>query len=218
MVDVNANADKGNISNECSLTCVLFSTAKQQPGHGQRATHPLPQWWTIAILLWYQVKCTETLRMYHTESAVMCHVVELCRSCVCGWISCMGHPRRPTHRCCFTALLPWFSRIIKTAYYTQRNTCTVFYSPWLFSVVFTIPLSLSCISHFLMHQLSPPLLQRGVAEALSAVWGHLPSQLWPVEVRGACGEPLEGVSHVQWAVPARLRSAALREACAHPFR
>lgn len=83
------------------------------------------------------------------------------------------------------------------------------FSPSLFWLV--------CIYHFLMHQLSPALLQRRVAEALSPVWGHLPSELWPVQVRGACGEPLEGVSHVQRAVPLRLRPAAVREARAHSF-
>lgn len=113
------------------------STANQQPGHGQRASHPLPQRWTNAVLLWYQVKCTKALRKYHTESAVMCHVVELCRSCVCGWISCMGHPHRPTHRCCFTASLRWFSGIIKTAYYAQTSFIRL---AFFCSLVFSIPL------------------------------------------------------------------------------
>lgn len=55
-------------------------------------------------------------------------------------------------------------------------------------------------------------------EAMPPLWGHLPTQLRPEQIRGARGEPLEDLPHVQRAVPAGLRPEGVREPRAHPLR
>ncbi len=66
-------------------------------------------------------------------------------------------------------------------------------------------------------RLSSSRLQHG-HEAMSAVWGHLPTQLRPEQVWGARGEPLENLPHVQRAVPTGLRPESVWESRAHSLR
>lgn len=70
--------------------------------------------------------------------------------------------------------------------------------------------------HFLSPLLSPSSRQHG-HEAMPPLWGHLPAELRPEQIRGARGEPLENLPDVQRAVPAGLRPEGVWEPRAHPL-
>lgn len=176
----------------CFYVCAVGQSTQRAPGN--RDPQRLCERWSDCLLLWSQVTHS-LLNAPPSRSAAgvysnMCEVMILQLTLSSWQQSGGGRPRRIRHMLFIS--VRWHHHF--TAH-RGRSNCI--------SSIFPPP--------------PPACLQHG-HEALSALRGHLPAQLRSEQVRGARGEPLENLPHVQRAVSAGLWPEGVREPRAHPLR